>query len=200
MKKMKRSKLIAALTLTAGMLFNSGIKAQSQTHEVGMRFSSLENFDFIYKKELEENKLRRYSLGFTNLNFIDRENNEAFNFGLGFAIGTEKRKQIAEKLKFIHGFEPFAELNFTSSEISDDDRRNSGQVIAGLGYVLGFQYDFSDKFYVNLETVPSLYGAVNFAETSEDEISEDGYEIGAGFNSNAIAVSLVYRFTKDKKN
>ncbi|MEM9687521.1 MAG: hypothetical protein AAF934_11455, partial [Bacteroidota bacterium] len=59
-----------------------------------------------------------------------------------------------------------------------------------LGYVLGFQYNFSESFYLNLETIPSLRGILYV----DNDGVRDPLVLNVGFNSNAIALTLAYRF------
>ncbi len=149
----------------------------AQTHEIGVRLNSFEDFDFIYKKERNENSYMRYRVASLQAGLIDAgSNGGTLTLNLNFALGWEKRKDIAEKLQFIHGWEPFVQLAFISE---------SSTVGAGIGYVLGFQYNFSESFYLNLETIPSLRTVV---------VRESASSLIADFNSNAIALTLAYRF------
>ncbi|MEM6644561.1 MAG: hypothetical protein AAF616_16400 [Bacteroidota bacterium] len=152
--------------------------------------SGVDNFDFIYKKEKAPNKYSRIRLGFANISFASVADDNVANVALGIALGSEKRKAINEKLNFYQGPEPFA--NISLSVVGDDDGIFSAQ--AGLGYVLGFQYNFSDEFYVSAETIPSL--GLNF---TSGEFTDPTIGIFAGFNSNAVAVTVAYRILASSK-
>jgi len=186
---MKNNLLLTLFVLMFLIVGNKNVFGQSQTHELGLRFTGLGDFDFIYKKGKNENEFTRYRLGATNIGFQKTTNNKNFNFSFGFAIGSEKRKNISERLHFIHGFEPT--LSFTISVNDDNYNMN---IRPGIGYVLGFQYDISEKFYVNIESIPTLSGSflIDIAGFN------DNYDINAGFNSNASALSLVYKFKKNE--
>lgn len=188
MNKIKQT--LTLLTITILTLVSQSLFGQAENRELGIRLTGFQNFDFIYKKGIEENKLTRYRLGFANLGFQNTTNNKNFNFSLGFAIGVEKRRNIAENLQFIHGLEPTLSLALSTN----DDIFNLS-IKPGIGYVLGFQYNVSDKFYVNIETIPSL--STSFI--IDNNGFNDMYSINAGFNSNAIALSLVYQFKKKEE-
>ncbi len=165
----------------------SFLNAQEINRELGIRFSSLNNFDFIYKKQKEANKYIRHRVTLANLRYESLSIDDRVDVDLAYSVGVEKRKDIAEKLQFIHGFEPFASVSL----------RVLGEAEAffqvGVGYVLGFQYAVSDKFHLSIETIPRLAFNFNTLETDSDFVAN------AGFDQNAAAISLVYRFQSAKK-
>lgn len=169
--------------------FTFQASAQDMSRELGIRFSGLENFDFIYKKSMDGMKYKRYRLAATNIRANINEDTQ-FSFNLAFAAGVEKRKNIANNLKFIHGWEPGIGLSVVAV---DDDLL--GNINVSLGYVLGFQYDVSDKFYINVEAIPALSVATDF----EGEIFAENTIIGAGFNTNSVALTLAYKFSSPKR-
>lgn len=165
--------------------------SQEKSHELGVRFNSFQDFDFIYKVQKDPNKWIRCRLAFTNLGYQKiNTDTGAFNFGLGLAIGAEKRKPINGKLSFIHGWEPFLTVGLNTVH---DFTNASFQ--PGIGYVLGFQYDISESFYLNIETTPSIYTTVNI---NNNDLS-DNFNLNAGFNSNALALTVAYRFVGNKQ-
>jgi hypothetical protein len=167
------------------LLFDTPLSSQNMSREIGIRFSGLNDFGFIYKKSADGLKYKRYRLATSNLGI--RLNDETrINFYLSYARGIEKRKNVTNQLKFIHGWEPGVNLSLVYSE-----DLTFGTIGIFLGYVLGFQYDFSDKFYVNIEAIPSLALTTNY---SDEDFSEDVL-INAGFNSSAAALTLAYKFS-----
>lgn len=170
------------------------LSAQSQPvdisiwREVGLRLSRFDDFDFIYKKQIEEGRYKRFRLLLSNFQFRRANNTNIFSASIGGAIGWENRRIIADKVQFIHGFEPFLILNTTATE----DLSNLG-VNTGLGYVLGFQLMATEHFYVALEAIPAIRVAFNSGDTVPDSFSAS-----ADFNSNAVSLTLVYRFQSTK--
>ncbi len=164
--------------------------------ELGIRFTGLKDFDFIYKKQLAENKYRRVRLVVIDL---AGSSNSNFSIGLGAGWGTEKRKDIGEKIQFIRGPEfglsvlgtvnsgtsTISLENFAGSDITFTNSGNLAVITGSFGYLLGFQYNVNEQFYVNVETIPSLQ---IIGVTSGTVLAR------AGFNTSAISLSLVYRF------
>ena len=112
----------------------------------------------------------------------------AFNVSLG--IGRENRVPLSDKLHFVHGPEPFGMFSLSSRNF--DNLNTTTQL--GFGYVLGFMYSFSPAFYVNIETIPSA--SVGFSTT--DAILDESFFAQAGFNSNAISITVAHRFERKK--
>lgn len=181
---LNKNYLLSSL-LFAAFFFAFKMGGHAQTKEVGLRLASFENFDFIYKKEKATNKLMRYRLGIANVGFLSQNDNESVSAQFGFAIGVENRNPINEEFYFIHGIEPYFSIALASSS-----NNTTWNLLPGVGYVLGFQYNLNEKFYINLETIPSLNVGISLRDNSPDT-----YAVNAGFNSNAISVTVAYRFT-----
>lgn len=154
--------------------------------EIGLRLPNLQNFGFVYKKQKAPNRYTRHRLAVANFiveNFSSE--NSRFGIGIGYAIGKEWRKPLGEKIQFIHGPEPAFNISF------DSQGGTSRTVLEPtFGYVLGFQLDISDAFYINLETVPS----VRLRSVINEGFRTNSHSIIGGFASDALAVTLAYRF------
>lgn len=180
--------LLLKMIVVIGIALGTCVQLNAQNlprHEIGLRLTGLDKFDFIYKQERASQQFFRHRIGLINFRVDGKDNHSNFEFGLGYAFGIEKRKVINEKLKFIHGFEP----RISSLYSSADGNTTGWEVQLGLGYVLGFQYDFAESFYLGVETVP----AVTYARQL-DGPNKRAYRFDAGFNSGAVAVVLAYRF------
>jgi len=191
MKSIRWTTVLAAFLL----LGSSATFSQTTTHELGLRLFGLDDFDFVYKKSKDENRFTRFRLavfdfGFNNIN-IDNEDRSTSSFNVGLAIGTERRKEIKENFYFIHGFEPILGVGI-SNDIQDETRLGLN---LGIGYILGFQHDISEKFYANIELIPAIS---TFYQTNFDEFNE--FRVNTQLRSNAIALSLVYRFTTTQED
>lgn len=172
------------LILFCTLFLSLHISGHSQNQEMGLRLANLQNFDFIYKKERRENRFIRYRVAFAGFGVNLQNNRESVNGQLGLAIGFENRRPINDDLFFIHGIEPYLGFSVASN------RNITNWVInPSLGYVIGFLYNVSDEFSINLETIPS----VNFGASLRNN-GENIYTGTVGFNSNAIAVTFAYRF------
>lgn len=180
----KRIKITLSLFLAlAGTSF---VHAQNDFHEIGTRFSSFDDFGVIYKKQTDENRYTRYNLAFTNIGVTTGNLTTAFNGGVGFGMGWEKRNELSEKLQFVHGFNPSASVNHT-------DAGNGVTAIGlSLGYILGVQYNVSSEIYVSIEAVPSLTvtGLIPGGEQSST------FNFNVGGNSQNAALTVAYRFQR----
>lgn len=159
--------------------------------EIGLRLSSFENFDFIYKKELSQEVYRRVRFLTTNLQFVTANERALVNFNVGAAIGKEKRVRLAEKLKFHHGLEPGVIIGLSNFQDNNFTGRTNVSINPFLGYVLGFQLAVSDRFVLGIETIPSVGVGLNVIQGEGSS-----FRFNAGFNSNAIALTGVYRFIR----
>ena len=180
---MLRIYLTLLVFLTA---FTTGTSAQETTRirELGLRLTGTDNFGFIYKKRLDDGSYRRYRFFSGQLDFANIDGNSIANFNAGVAIGKEKRIDVADRLDFIRGPEPFLSIS-----VQGTDDIFLAMITPGFGYVLGFQYDFSDKFYLNIETIPSV--SLTYGNGDAQVV-----RFNAGFNSNAVAVTAAYRFLR----
>ncbi|MGB1216940.1 MAG: hypothetical protein ACPG5P_03645, partial [Saprospiraceae bacterium] len=55
--------------LILGLFWSCSLYAQTLDKEIGVRFSGLNDFDLIYKKEVKENRWLRARAIFTNVSF-----------------------------------------------------------------------------------------------------------------------------------
>ncbi len=209
---MYENKVISLLFFSFFLLLATTTSAQEQqVHEIGLRMGGLNSFGFIYKKQTDENRYRRYRIGSfsaqydrsnTSLNtpeedeLADREVDLSFGFGMGF----EKRRRITDKLVFIHGWAPqistrFLEIN---REVNDENRPELSRFDASfsIGYILGFQMPLSDHFQVSIETIPSL-GFTYIRSKRKNESTINYYNTDLGFNANFVSLSVMYRFSTD---
>ena len=180
-------KIIPAFTLTLFLLCAFQSKAQTTEDdlkkEIGIRFSGLNDFDFMYKKQKGENNYRRVRFMNANVN-VRNESNVSTNILLGSAIGFEKRKSLNDKLSFVRGSEIIMTIQSSISNSS-----SQFIVVPGLGIVLGFQYDINENFYVNLEAIPSLTASIEF---NDDAANLN--QVNLGFNTSNAALGVMYRF------
>lgn len=159
--------------------------------EIGLRLSTFENFDFIYKKELSQEVYRRVRFLSTNLQFFTVNEQTLVNFNVGAAIGKEKRVRLTEKLKFHHGLEPGVIIGLSNFQDNNFTGRTNFSINPFLGYVLGFQLAVSDRFLLGIETIPSVNIGLNVVQGGGSS-----FRFNAGFDSNAIALTGVYRFIR----
>ena len=140
-------------------LLANHIVAQSAPtrHEAGLQFSGVNfkgdnTFNVLYKKAVDEMRYRRFRAAFGSLNvvYVGKELQSVIEAGIFF--GVEKRRKAGEKLVFFDGWELGADITHFN-----DNRDNSRWITGlGIGYVLGLQHEFNDRWAMNIETVPGV--------------------------------------------
>lgn len=204
-----------SLFLFSFFLLLTTTSAQETTnHELGLRMAGLNNFDFIYKKQTAENRYLRYQIGNVNINYdnsnilredpnfvedeeISRSN---LNSSIGFGLGFEKRRIIADKLMFIHGWIPSIGLDFSNRTEDGENVDQRFGVGLGIGYIIGFQMPLSDRFQISIETIPSLFVEYEHIEFERRDIhtTQDDIHTDLDFYANLVSLSVMYRFTTEK--
>lgn len=158
-------------------------------YEVGLRlgginFDGFNSFSAIYKKRLDNGKFRRISGTFGGINFGREFRRSSFSINAGLSIGNEKRRQVGKKTTYYTG--PSFSMNAGLSKQEGFDA--NWNLAPGLGYILGIQYDFSEYWAVNLETIPG--GAISLRQFTGSEV---GVNVGVSFTSNVV-LSLMHKF------
>lgn len=176
------------LLITAFFIFSTSLFAQNDFREAGLSVGDNFNLAFVYKQQKAENRYISYDLLFARFGLISNSSNELSTVSLGLAVTFEKRKDIAEKVQFIHGWSP--ELSVGLASGGD----NSTLVTLGpaLGYRLGFLYQFSDQFYASIQG--RVLGRVNIALSNGDASTSTNAQIG--FSQEDVRLNFVYRFRK----
>ncbi|MEO1449158.1 MAG: hypothetical protein AAFV07_06490 [Bacteroidota bacterium] len=187
-----RCLLVSRIVIAFSMLFlgTEAALAQAPQHEIGLRITGLTHgFGAIHKRIKGPYKAIRHRLGFGNLavSHVSDASNERTNlsFSMGFSVGRERRRLISDSFLFIHG--PEVTLQLTGN--TDFSRYNAG-VGAGIGYVLGFQYEFNSRFFINLETIPDL-----FVRYSLDDRPRNIFSGHLHANLSSLALTIGHRFS-----
>lgn len=172
------------LLLFTVFLLSATAAAQNQ-REVGVRSTGINQFSLLYKRQLDNRDFIRYRLLAINVTLLAGGDNSRSFFNTGIAVGLEKRKPLSDRLSLLRGFEPFVTIGLNTG--NDVTVYNLG---LGLGYVLGFQYELSEGFFIAVETIPSA--SFGLLGTGNDTV----FTARAGFNNNSLALTGVYRFNK----
>jgi hypothetical protein len=200
------------LTLTMLLAFvSSSVFAQqspeTKIHQIGISFSSLNQFGINYKSG-NEKTLLRMSLLYMNLaNYSDWGRPEDSlemkqqSYGFGFRLGFEKHVPIVARLDFIWGLE--AGGNFSYQTLKNDQvnyhaDRTSWTVTPLVDVVLGVTYTFADHLVVGAEVTPFIQYSFGKSKTtsSTQTVETTSSALNFGFNSNNANLTLAYRFGK----
>lgn len=161
-----KHKLVFTLLLAGSMAVASAQTASSPNRELGIRFQGINlggpnEFSLVYKKQKAENRYRRWRATFANLSLtVVDDDNTNIGFNLGFLTGMEKRRPLADKFTFNHGWEYGPNLG-----LQTDGESTYLQIGGSVGYVLGVQYQPDNRFFLNLETIPGF----GFSLASDDD-------------------------------
>lgn len=166
----------------ACLFFTFNLTAQTGAKELGIRFTSLDRYDLLYKKEVGENTYRRYGLAFLNISYINSDGFDAGSLNIGGSIGRERRRQLSDRVNFAHGLQ----LSLSGGIAGAGDNLQVF-VTPGLGYLLGFQYNVSDQFYIGVEVIPETSFQLTFGEITTGALR-------AGLSTSGVGLTAVYRF------
>lgn len=159
--------LLRAFTMLLACLCLSSLHAQdAPKREVGIQlyglnFNGNNSFSGFYKKQLRENTYRRLQFFAGRISSNFSEDASEANIYLAAAIGREKRKSLDPHLEFYRGPQFGISTSFQSV-----DERTAVNVFGDIGYVLGLQHSFNDRWAIQIETVPTVSLGVSFAEDS----------------------------------
>ncbi len=150
----------------------------------------IKNHNIYYKVGFKnkENKYWRARIGRTSNYVSDLYLTQN---GVSVGLGYETRLSLIRKSQLVIGFEPFGSL--VTSKLNSLKRIKPGSYLwgAGFGVPLGVIINDSSKWYIAIETIPSLY----FQQVSKDEYGvykDETESVNFGFHS--FDICFGYRF------
>jgi len=181
--------LYLLLFLTSAHILNSQTVDTNEPlfRELGLRFSGLNDFNIFYKKAKMPDKIIRHRFIVSRLSYSSTRKDA--DLTLGYAVGKEKRKPIADKLSIIYGPEYSMTLAYSNSDGVGGDRIGQLNLNPAIGYILGFQYDFSEQFCLAVEVIPAVGGTFSIFSYDENQ-----FNVFADLSTNRTALSAMYRF------
>lgn len=155
------------ITILAVISFISNAMAQNTKGiEIGLRMQpsafSLNNGELVFKKQVNENKWRRLSVGDFEAKLFPKNNNQKSDVDVSF--GRERRWFIVNNTRNNTQFALITgrELTVGSRYVGDSravfPKRNmqNSSLYLGANAVLGMQYAFCRRFAVNAEITPGI--------------------------------------------
>ncbi len=176
--------------------------------EIGLAFSSLNNFGLTYKTG-KNNSLWRFNALFTNGTHSKDESgklvDETSAFNASISAGKEYRSILYDKLQLRYGADISFSYNHIISNSYNDKLEYNGLSIStntykpGINVVLGLNYTISDNLIFGVELLPGFaystgstvrkdYNNYNVLERKTDK---SGYSYG--LNTSSALLTLAFR-------
>ncbi len=165
--------------------------------EVGLSGLSFSGGSFVYKKEIKPNVYRRMSFDPTNIQLFRGNVLNNTNFGGGFNLGREKRKDVIEKVQFIYGPQFGVGFRFQKqrnvNSINTSFNNSTLTVDASFAYLFGIIYHINDKLYIGFESQPSLFTSFDRDKNNSGVVKININEIRLAGNG-YFQLTAMYRF------
>lgn len=199
--------LIVALLFTVSMIFAQEA-ASPKKHEIGITFSSLNNFGMVYKTG-KKNTLFRARLLALNLQVSNTDNKnsdserKSTGYGAGICLGFEKRISIVKNLSFVAGLDAgiqyiYSKWNNKGDIYSSEEDARRWTIRPTVNAVIGFAYTIKEALVISAE----LYPAVAYSFTREkgtsngNDYETTGKNFEFGFTNSSTGITIAYRFGK----
>ena len=203
--KMKKSTLF--LMILATSIF---VKAEEKNKqkEVGLAFSSLNDFGLTFKIGTNKSLWRFNTLLISGRNFDEKSDSlksKQRNIGLTVLFGREYRFNIIEKLEFRIGADVAfryqkSKYDYDDKSVTDYDRFSERITYEpGINLVLGLNYIVKEKLVIGAEILPHFRYITGKSEDrsyygNDYEVKTDISGFTYGLSNNSAQVSLSYRF------
>ncbi len=206
---MKHAFLVLSFLLASSLLIAQESTETAKQKEIGIVFSSLDNFGFLYNTGTEKALWR---FGASNLSLQNQAEeqtniykNTGNSFGISLRIGREYRKPLTDKMILRYGADVVAGYthskyeNTVPNQSYNDITNEQSTVSVGANFVFGFNYLIGSRWQAGLELLPGLH--YNSTDTKSTRYTITGDEVtkskisGLNFNisNNSVMLSLAYR-------
>jgi hypothetical protein len=175
----------------------------SKISELGFSITGSQ-FGVRYKTGNEKTIFRLTLLslyGNSNWNESQSSDSKSNQQGIGFNVGFEKRKPIAENISFYLGSDILTSFDSYRSKIeSSGGTYNNSTLTAGLGFVIGVNFKISDRVNISTEAVPSvIYSHTkNESESQFGDTESTSNGLNYGLSTQGINVTLSFNLIKKK--
>lgn len=200
--------MLSFLMLSSLLMAQDNAETAKQK-EIGIVFSNLDNFGFLYKTGTEAALWR---FGATSLSLIhqtseqeDYYDNTDNSLGITLRVGREYSKALTDDLILRYGADVSAGYNHAKNENSVPNQsynnitNKQSSLSFGANAVFGFNYLMGSRWQAGLELLPgiSYYNTKNEATrltTNGDEVTKtESSGIRFNLSSNSVMLSLAYR-------
>jgi hypothetical protein len=119
--------------------------------------------------------------------------------GVGFNVGFEKRKSIAENISLFLGSDLLTSLETDAYKFkSTDNKYTSTTLSIGVGFVVGINFKVADRIYISTEFVPAIvYSHSAYkSQTQFEDVKTTNNGINYGLSTRGINLTLSCRLNK----
>lgn len=203
---MKKAFIILAILASAKFV---AAQENPKQKEVGLAFSSLDNFGLTFKVGSDKSLWRFNTLAINGGSYektSDSLNSDSKSFGVNLRFGKEFRKVIYENLELRYGADLF--FQYTNSRNNEDDLsvddydRLSEQTRyePGINLVFGLNYVLKNNLVFGVELLPGFSYFTgksvekNYYNSDGKKIESDISGIHYGLSNSSALLTLAYRF------
>ena len=200
-----RKSLLILVTLIVSLFLTAQEKTKQK--EVGLIFSSLDNFGLAFKAGSDKSLWRFNALIISGSNHEETGDSlYVKDSQIGFAVqfGKEYRKIIVENLEFRYGADILFRYTKSKSDYNDksvnDSDRFSERIIyePGINLVFGLNYVIKDKFVIGAEVLPAF--TYRTGKRVYNETEHDILGFSYGLSNMSAFLSLSYRIKTTANN
>lgn len=195
-------KIFLLVTLLAVTILTFG-QEKEKFKEVGLSFSNLDEFGFVYKVGHEKSMWRFNVISLHNSKSDIEEKGEMGKefktTGFNFSLGKEYYSQLTPKFQFKYGWDVFYRFDKNKTKDITVDVFTTGNKMEnksryyGVNLVLGVNYPINDHIVLGAEVTPALSWNKTKQELNGEKVYErEGH--GWGFSNNHARITLAYRF------
>lgn len=157
----------------------SAAQLESPVKEYGFQFDVMDGIShnsFFFKKEKGNDRFRRIRARFSSgTGYLDQPEKIYQSYRSSLSWGLEKRLPLWKESRFYYGFEITTLADWSRGQFGTSEKEKSLMLAPGIGVPLGVVFHLSEKWNLNLETIPGLFfERVVFDDTSFGRLDEAG--------------------------
>jgi hypothetical protein len=202
---MRKNTLLPTCLLIGFFCFfvnKAGAQSAPPQHAIGLQldiFEGISDINVFYKKEIKNGWHHRARLGWSSYTATVPLTDVYYNtYRPSLAWGFEKRFQPGKRFHFYVAPELTLAADWSNKAHDRSKTERSFLLGPGLGAGIGMLFELSDRWLLNLETLPTFfYNHVFYDETSNGRFEEYN---GLNTDFQGIYVGLSYRFSKEKSH
>ncbi|MCX6234995.1 MAG: hypothetical protein NT175_09800 [Bacteroidetes bacterium] len=202
-------KKVLFILIALSMSFIVMAQEKPKQKEVGLAFSSLNNFGLTFRTGTNKSLWRFNTLLILGSNRTQNEDSsELITNSIGFdtRIGKEYRKNIAENLELRYGADLSFSFDYSKYDHNDKSADNEDRLSEsttyrpGINALFGLNYVINNKFVIGAELLPGfsyLIGKTtqkNISNNESQEVKTDNSGFNYGLSNTSALLSITYRF------